>query len=340
MAAENGNRSLAVEAVAAPLFPFFLGCARSGTTLFRAIFTSHPDLAIPDEGRFFSVIVDKPRKYERPTGFDSERFVQDIFGRSSYPRWTTQDEVREALSSVPPASYADAVRGIYRLYAAKSGKSRYGDKTPQNAWTTVQLAEAFPEGRFVHIIRDGRDVAMSLMDRHWRKTHHAPGRIVEAARYWRRVVRAGRSAGRRIGPARYREVRYEALLEDPEDTVRSLCEFIDLPFDPVMLRYYEQEDLFGQRLKPAQLGRPGGGHHYAAQHEPPTKGLRDWRTQMSKSDLALFEVAAGDLLDELGYERGAKRMTAWTRASGRMRMIGSDVRSATSRLVRRARLMR
>ncbi len=273
---------------APPFFPFFLGCARSGTTLFRAIFTSHPDMAIPDETRYFSAMVNKRRDYELLTGFDSERFVGDIFGHLAPPAWINPEEVREAIISSPPASYAEAVRLVYGLYAAKSGRTRYADKTPLNTLMIEPLAKTFPESRFVHIIRDGRDVALSLLYRRFGRGH-----IVEAARYWRRRVTVGRGAGRRIGPARYREVRYEGLLENPEGTVRELCEFIDLPFEPVMLRYYDRE--------------------------------------------ALFEVAAGDLLDELGYERGLHRMPLWAAVGARIRTTGIDARFAARRLRRKVR---
>src|SRR6266545_6062737 len=98
---ENEHQSPAAGAGALPVFPFFLGCARSGTTLFRAIFTSHPDMAIPDETRYFSAMVNKRRDYELLTGFDSERFVGDIFGHLAPPAWINPEEVREAIISSP-----------------------------------------------------------------------------------------------------------------------------------------------------------------------------------------------------------------------------------------------
>ncbi len=322
---ENEHQSPAAGAGALPVFPFFLGCARSGTTLFRAIFASHPDMAIPDETRYFSAMVNKRREYERGTGFDSERFIADIFGHPAPPNWVSAEEVRGALASAPPASYADAVRLVFGLYAAKTGKSKYADKTPLNTLMIEPLAETFPEGRFVHIIRDGRDVALSLMDRRFGQRH-----IVEAARYWRRRVSWGREAGRRIGPARYREVRYEGLLEEPEKIVRDVCEFIDLPFEPVMLRYYDREQVFDPR--------PGASRNPSEKfHLPPTKGLRDWRTQLPERALMLFEVAAGGLLDELGYERGAERIPLWRTVGTRIRTTGVDAVFAARRLRRKIR---
>jgi hypothetical protein len=268
-------------------------------------------------------MVNKGGEYEQVTGFDSERFINDIFSHPAPPNWVQAEEVRGALASAPPASYADAVRRVYGLYAAKSGKTRYADKTPLNTLMIEPLAETFPESRFVHIIRDGRDVALSLMDRRFGQGH-----IVEAARYWRRRVTLGRAAGRSIGPGRYREVRYEGLLEDPERIVRELCEFIDLPFEPVMLRYYDREQVFGPR--------PGASRSPSEKfHLPPTKGLRDWRTQLSKRALVLFEVAAGELLDELGYERGAERMPLWKTIGTRIRTTGVDAVFAARRLKRK-----
>ncbi len=304
-----------------PPFPFFVGCARSGTTLLRAIFTAHPEMAIPDEAHYVMQMLRKRDRYERD-GFATEVFLHDLLGHKLFPSWVLPEEiVRESFHSEPPADYADAVRRVFSLYAKQLGKPRYGDKSPRNVLNLSLLAKTFPEAKFVHIIRDGRSVALSLLEMPWAR----PESIVQAARYWRKRVQQGRRAGQALGSSRYHEIRYEALVEDPDSSVRSLCEFIDLPFDPAMLRYYEHEDLFSQQSKPSRT--------------PPTKGLRDWRTQMSKKDLALFEVAAGDLLDELGYERGAGRIAAWINISGRLQAVSSDARFAAYRLVGRTKTL-
>jgi hypothetical protein len=323
----------------APPFPFFVGCARSGTTLLRSFFTAHPQMAIPDEAHYVMQMLTKRDRYERKDGFATEVFLRDLLGHKLFPFWVLPREtVVESFRSEPPASYADAVRRVFLLYAKQGGKPRYADKSPRNVLNLPPLAETFPEALFIHIIRDGRDVALSLLEMPWAR----PENVIQAARYWRRRVQRGRMAGRALGRARYLEVRYEALLENPEEIVRSICQFIDLPFDSAMLRYYEHEDLFDQRSKPPSTIKAKGsktppkvwtreGRH----QKPPTKGLRDWRTQMSKKDVALFEVAAGDLLDELGYERGAARMATWTRIDARLRAVGSDARFAARRLTRR-----
>jgi hypothetical protein len=187
-----------------PPFPFFVGCARSGTTLLRAIFTAHPQMAIPDEAHYVMQMLRKRKNYERREGFDTDRFLRDLLGHKLFQWWVLpRDTVRATFRAEPPKDYADAVRRVFSLYAKQLGKPRYGDKSPRNVLNLPLLADAFAEARFVHIIRDGRDVALSLLDMPWAR----PESIVQAARYWRQRVRRGRQPGRALGGSRYREVR-------------------------------------------------------------------------------------------------------------------------------------
>ncbi len=285
-------------------FPFFVGCPRSGTTLVRAIFNSHPDLAIPDETHFFSDMVSQQKKYSPNGEFVPDLFLADLFGHPWFHRLgLTAREVRSEILKEPPSSYSEAVRAVFASYAKHLGKSRYADKTPRNLDRLKALAETFPEARFVHIIRDGRNVALSLLDMPW-----GPNDIVEAARIWKSRVRRGRKAGHSLGSFRYQEVRYETLLDDPERTIESLCEFIDLPFDSGMLRYLDS-------VHPIIAPNPETRGSVAL---PLTKGLRDWRSQMSPRNLAKFEVIAGDLLRSLGYEEGSTPMSPGARLTNRL----------------------
>jgi hypothetical protein len=106
---------------------------------------------------------------------------------------------------------------------------------------------------------------------------------------WRTEVRRARELGRRLGPSRHFEIRYEDLIADTAGVVRSICEFADLPFETTMLDYASAVDV---SAKP----------HHQRLLQPPTRGVRDWRSQMSRDDALAFEAIAGDLLAELGYE--------------------------------------
>lgn len=294
-----------------PPFPFFVGCGRSGTTLFRMIFDSHLELAIPDESNFVVPLARQRAAYERSGRFDAERFLADLALQRSVRRWGIgAADLRESFVARPPDGYADAVREVFAAYARRRGKPRYGDKTPRYVMDLPLLAGLFPEARFVHVLRDGRDVALSFLD-----VDFGPATVGEAALAWRERVEAGRAAAPALVD-RYTEVRYEDLLDDPEGVTAALCSFLGLTFDPAMLRYSERPDLGAT----TQLWK------YRHVGEPPTHGMRDWRTQMAPDDVELFEALAGDVLDALGYERAVPRPSASARA-----------RAAGVRLSRRAR---
>ena len=204
---------------------------------------------------------------------------------------------------------------IYAAYAARRGKSRTGDKTPSYVMHLDLLGGLFPEARFVHVIRDGRDSTLSYLD-----ASFGPTTVAEGALYWRRFVARGRQTGRALGPARYLEIRYERLVAEPEAELRAVCSFLDLPFDDAMLRYPERA---------AEL--VGKVHHNLAR--APTAGMRDWKREMAPADVAVFEALAGDLLGELGYERAYRRVPA----GARLRALGARAGLGLGRIAGRAR---
>lgn len=136
-----------------------------------------------------------------------------------------------------------------------------------------------------------------------------------------------------LGPVRYREIRYEDLAADPEPILRSVCDFVELDFHPRMLRYYEHPQDIG--------GIDPDDPDFRDLRLPPTVGLRDWRTEMSRQDVLLFESIAGRTLVEFGYplsaedwspgERLRSRARAWAIRAG---SIGARTRRAGRTLFR------
>jgi hypothetical protein len=271
-------------------FPFIVARGRSGTTLLRAMLDANPRMAVPPESHFLVRMGKTRRRYERPGGFAADRFAHELAGQYGFKRWEIDEAtVRDRVADAHVDTFPDAIRQVFALYAERHGKDRYAEKTPINVMHIPFLAETFPEARFVHLIRDGRDVALSYLD-----ADFGVETLGEAAIYWRRFVTKGRRDGARLG-SRYLEIGYEELLRRPEEVLRSLCAFVDLPYDPAMLEYQRRA---GQLLK----STPKSESHQRL-HLPPTVGLRDWRTQMAREDIELFEAIAGDVLDDLGYER-------------------------------------
>lgn len=290
-------------------FPFVVGCGRSGTTLVRAMLDAHPDLAVPGESYFPVWLARTRRRYHRGGGFDSSSFADDLLADAWFRRWALPEAaVRGAIATDAPADFADAVRSIYRLYARHHGKERYGDKTPTFVLHLPVLAELFPEAVFIHVVRDGRDVALSLLEADW-----GPSTLGDAALHWKLHVRSGARAGARMEPERYHQVRYEDLVEDPEDGARTLCRFVGLDFDAAMLRYFERA---GDLL----AGLPDAVEHQNLRL-PPTQGIRNWRRHMTTDDVALFETLTADVLDRFGYERTSGSISAPVQARAARRLV-------------------
>jgi hypothetical protein len=272
-------------------YAFIVGCPRSGTTLLQRMLDHHPLLAVANDTHFIPRVVD-------PDGGDvalSPEIVDRVLDYHRFGRLGLDDPaVRRAASHT--RTYAEFVGALYAQFGARHGKPLAGEKTPDYVRYLPLLGRLFPWSRVVHIVRDGRDVALSALQ--WARPDKGPGRfalwpedpVAVCALWWRWQVTSGRTGGRGLG-SRYQEVRYEDLVARPRETVKSLCLFLQLPFAPEMLAYHlgRHREQPGLSAKNAWL--------------PPTPGLRDWRSQMSERDAEVFEALAGDLLSSLGYER-------------------------------------
>lgn len=276
-------------------FPFVVGCQRSGTTLLRAMLDTHPEMAVPPESNFLPTLMESRSKYEGDAGFDVEGLVEDMFATRWIGRWELPRELLvDALTACRVDSLADALRCVYGLYAERRGKTRYADKTPDYVAELPAIAELFPEARFIHVIRDGRDVALSLLELEW-----GPSSVAQAAIYWRDRVSTGRRDGSSLGD-RYLEVRYEHLVAQPNEVIGEVCDFVDLERDPRMLGYSDR----AHEIEVAP--RTPGVHRNLAL--PPTPGLREWSKEMSERDIFVFDRLAGGTLVEFGYERAQPRV--------------------------------
>jgi len=159
------------------------------------------------------------------------------------------------------------------------------------------LERLFPGAQYVHLVRDGRDAALSFLEMPegtFTRTWAHPTTPAQFACLWRTEVSAARALGRRVGDGRYHKVLYEDLVVDPERTVAAICRYGGIQFEPEMLAYAGAVDVSD---KPHQLRL----------RRPPTPGVRSWREDMSAPAVAAFEAVAGELLDELGYEVTSSR---------------------------------
>jgi len=262
------------------------------------IFDSHPELTVAHEPRFLATMAPNHAHYERDGALDIDRFLGDLYSVSNFRRLgLPREEVRSALEDQHPAGFADAVRIVFGMYAQSRDKDLYGDKTPLYISFMEPIAGLFPEARFVHLVRDGRDVVLAYLER-----DKGPATVAEGAFHWKLRVSRGHRAGAALGADRYREFHYEDLVDDTEATVRAICDFLGLDFHAEMLDYQGTSERFLAEAK-----NPADHQHLTM---APTKGLIDWRRSMSADDLALFEGIAGDTLEAVGYPRASERQVS------------------------------
>jgi sulfotransferase family protein len=272
--------------------------------LVRAMCDSHPLLTVPPETDFPLALA----PVERTPAFDDRRFVDALYADTGFQRWRLpRAAVELSFTARPPANHADAVRRVYGLWAEHRGKRRFVDRNPDNVLHLGAITALFPEARVVHVIRDGRDVAASWLELGWADS------IERAALHWRYRVHHGRLAQRLVGERRYHELRYEHLVRDPEATLRKLCAAIEVPFDPAMLDH--------RRAAAVAVRSEHRPHHHRSATQPLRPGLRDWRRDLPAAAVARFELAAADMLTDLGYELAASKPGVGTRlAVGRRRL--------------------
>jgi hypothetical protein len=299
---------------------FVVGCPRSGTTLLQRMLDAHAQLTVANDTHFIpkavqdlEVVGDLPLTGE---------LVERVRGYHRFPRLGVPDEaVDEAAARA--GTYGEFVALLYDALATRHGKPLAGEKTPDYCREIPVLHALFPAARFVHIVRDGRDVALSVLE--WAHEGKGPGRkalwreqpVGVSALWWRDMVETGRRDGAGVGDATYHELRYEDLVADPAGRLRTLSRFLDLPYDEGMAGFAEgrTREKPGRDAKKAWL--------------PATRGLRDWSTAMDERSVQLFEALAGDLLSDLGYPRRHERFPAEIAAvADRCRQWWDDDRAA------------
>lgn len=299
------------EPASRPPAPFVVGVPRSGTTLLRLMLDAHPDLAIPAETHFLPNLIKRWNELAAGGASAAELAEATFELIVGHPRWPELGidprALRAQLDAAAPLALDGALRATGLAVAAAAGKPRWGDKTPGYLVSMPELQAALPEARFIHLIRDGRDVALSLLERSW-----GPGDLEAAARRWSRRITIARRDAPRLAEGGYREIRYEDLVTRTEDVLRELCDFIELRFAPEMLAYHRgaaarlapalrDVEVAGQRITAAERRR----QHAATASAPGADRIGRWRTEMPARDRRAFERIAGETLAALGYESAA-----------------------------------
>lgn len=273
---------------------FVLGCGRSGTTLLRLMLASHPSIGIPPEGTF---LMDLFKRYYRNGAVmrePVERFCEAVFSSDRFSEWNLhRDRVLARLRDVETKTYANLADAVYTEYlASQDGRQvRWGDKNIDYVMEIPKIIRLFPYAKIIHVIRDGRDVAVS-----YRNVDFGPSRVFDVAVFWRRRTLTGRHYGRWAGPDRYCEVRYEDLVTRPEQECRRVCEFVGEEFNESMLTFHEHN------RRNVLVPKHRLAWHKHTLEPVTTSQMGKWERDLSEQDVMVFEFVAGTALETFGYK--------------------------------------
>jgi len=285
--------------------PFFIfGCPRSGTSLLTRMLDTHPNLAIPYESHFYNWAYPLIRRRDLSDASTRARLVAEMLRTDPMTMWTPPLSAAETLAAIPRHDPHGLFEGLMRAWTMREGKTRWGEKTPPHTLWWRTILGGFPDLQVIHLIRDGRDVALSH-----KAAPFGPKHVYQVARRWVEYLSAAEEAQAVLGEQAFLPVRYEDLLADPEPQLRRICAFLGEDFAPEMLTFYTDETAYptdGRNLR--NLKRPVLSNNTGK-----------WRTQMSPRELRIFEALAGAELERYGYPRALEnpRIPAWEALSCR-----------------------
>ncbi len=253
--------------------PFFLvGSERSGTTLLRLMLAHHKHIECAPEFEF--LVEEMPAESGWP---ELERYYEWLS--------TNRIFVPHAFTIERTLDYPALTKSFLAQYCVRTHKPIHGATCHKNF---DRLLRIWPRARFVHLLRDGRDVARSCIGMGWAgNVWHAADRWIEAEELWASLVPA-------VHPARRIELYYEDLIRAPEKTLTRLCAFLGTDYESAMLDY--SHDSSYERPDPSLIGQ--------------------WRKKLGPAELALLEARIGPMLRARGYEESgvpAAKVGVWRR---------------------------
>ena len=213
--------------------PFFImGIQRGGTTLLRLMLNKHSNICIPPESHFLIPLF-KKFSPEQILNKIQQHTAKDII--TAHPRFSTWNisinEFNQIIDLLPEQCPLPLlVEKLFKKQIQSTGKKIWGEKTPEYIDIILQLAAAFPQGRFLSIIRDGRDVSMSLKHRGWQGWS-----IYQRATYWKRCVH--KIARLKELPNPYLAVKYEDIVLNTKDTLTAISSFLEIKFEEAILSF-------------------------------------------------------------------------------------------------------
>jgi hypothetical protein len=278
---------------------FIAGADRSGTTFLGDLMGAHPACLCTPESQF---IIKVPEKLLRCNNVPlrsiaPHKICEEIQRSWRFRIWDIKLDTKSLCKQSYANHFSKIVFEIVRSYGRKHHRDLFDvwiDHTPAHIRHTHFLLNIFPNSKIVHMVRDGRAVANSILP-----LDFGPNTSIAAASWWIKCVAHGLAAECFWGPQRVLRLHYEDLLAEPEGSLKKICHFVGIEYQPKILGgggFFVPDYTLTQH---SLVGRPIDFSRVAA-----------WKNEMKKRDIEIFESIAGDFLGNLGYvcmfEKSAK----------------------------------
>jgi hypothetical protein len=304
-----------------------LGGARSGTTLLHTLLLNHFGYGMGPEGTFVEAFARRLRRYgDLGDERNLRRLVMDVSNcemlEIARTRQQGQFDITPELiwSHLRDRTYAGVVYSVFECIAEIQNRPRVGNKNPEYLRHLDLLTHLFPtQAKYLCIVRDGRDVALSNMKERWGQSS-----VFACAQTWSASLEAVARLKRQVEPDRVLVFRYEDLLTNPLETLTGIREFLDVPPEDANV------------AEAAEAIQKGGK----------TSNFDKWRAQMAADDVRKYEAVAGAWLTEYGYVRDFESPQVrpgeqfWYSAKEFLRLVETNVRARLDGIALRARRAR
>ena len=270
---------------------FVVGMPRSGTKLLRDLLNNNALISIPEaESHFIPFLINQ---FGNDMDFADEQkrylLFQELLNTSFYHYMKSdgRELTWEHISSQNIKNWQDFIEFVLRFFAPKSSDEFqiWGDKTPGYITYMAHLKKIFVDAKFVHIIRDPRDYCLSVRSV-WGKN------LFRAADRWRSSIISARNESKRFSQDYY-EIKYEALVTDPSEELRKLCDFLSVPYSQDMIKMEKPSENLGDTRGIAKIVG---------------SNLKKYQTQLSNSEIKRIEELVTPVAHQLGYEYEADQI--------------------------------
>ncbi|WP_299114843.1 sulfotransferase [uncultured Winogradskyella sp.] len=271
--------------------PFFIvGVQRSGTTLLRLLLNSHSEIAVPEEASFLKPLLKKKWIKDPICGEKLEKMVNYLRKNEQFKLWNFDREpLLQEIENKSQVTIKEVMEIMYSSYASHESKSIWGDKSL--FFSKMELIfQMFPKAKFIHIVRDGRDVFNS-----WRKMDQSMSNPSVMALDWGLKTYLVEKSMQNIPKENLLLIRYEDLLNNPKQTLESICKFINVGFEDKMLRFHQTSNKY--------IGK----HHSDLIFKAiDNSNIKKWERLLTSKEKRIYQIISGRYLKKYGYDVSEK----------------------------------